>query len=319
MSEYSKGYSVGATHTPASGQPPPVFIVRLDQNEERPVDLASIVRFFWRNALLIAVFALLGGVLGFVWGRLATKVYRAQVVTSILSDTEESVLSSIPAGFAGLASLAGIPLGGGSNFSAEALALLRSRSFIEDFIRDEKLLPVLFARRWHSKEQRWLGDDPPPTLQDGYEMFTRKLLRITEDRKTGLVTLQLEWRNRLVAAQWANLLVERADRVLRRRAIEQADLAMVFLDKELQKTSVVELRQALFSAVERQTQKRMLATIRPEFAFRVVDPARASDERRYARPAKLMLLLAGLFAGGVAGTGIAMLVQYRKRSRAAQT
>ena len=61
--------------------------------------------------------------------------------------------------FGGLASLAGVNLGGGANNDTEvSLAVLRSREFTEAFIRDRNLLPLIFEECWDADANRWKGD-----------------------------------------------------------------------------------------------------------------------------------------------------------------
>lgn len=60
----------------------------------------------------------------------------------------------------GLASLAGAALGGGGNKDAY-LEYLTSHDFTARFIEDEKLLPVLFHRKWDAQRGRSSGATRP--------------------------------------------------------------------------------------------------------------------------------------------------------------
>lgn len=74
----------------------------------------------------------------------------------------------------GLASLAGVNVGGAGNNKDEYLDLW-SRGFIRRFIADNALLPVLFADDYDARTGRWTVDDPDdvPTLADGAEGLRR--------------------------------------------------------------------------------------------------------------------------------------------------
>ena len=59
-------------------------------------------------------------------------------------------------------------------------------------------------------------DDPDdvPTLADGVEYFSERVLSIDEERRTTVVTLGVKWTDREVAARWANELSARVNREL---------------------------------------------------------------------------------------------------------
>jgi len=68
-----------------------------------------------------------------------------------------------------------------------------------------------------------------------------------------------------------------------------------YLEKELGRTSVVELQQAVSRLLEHQLKQAMLAKANQEFAFKVIDPAVPPRER--ARPKRTLIVIAGLLLG----------------------
>ena len=276
------------------------------------ITLDAVLAEAWRGKWIIlacgAMFAGLAAVAAFIM----TPKYRAEIVViPVKADDARSALSSMVGQLGGLAGLAGVSLGGGGN-KDEYLQYLRSAAFTARFIEDEQLLPVLFADRWDAQAQRWDVADPAdvPTLADGVRFFNRGVRAVEEERRTGIVTLIVVWKDREQAARWANLLVERANRDLRERAIKEAQASIDYLDSELAKTSVIELRQAIYRLVESQIKTVMFANARPEYAFKVIDPAVAPDADDVVRPKKLAMILVGGVLGGGAGF---LLVLWRLR------
>lgn len=285
-----------------------------DHDALRPgvLTLDAVLAAAWRGKWIIVACAVLLAVLAGVAAFLMTPRYRAEIVViPVKADDARSALSSMVGQFGGLASLAGVSLGGGSN-KDEYLQYLRSNTFTARFIEDERLLPVLFADQWDAQALRWDVDDPAdvPTLADGVRRFNRDVRAVQEERRTGIVTLTVVWADRELAARWANLLVERANRDLRDRAIKEAQASIDYLDLELAKTSVIELRQAIYRLVESQIKTVMFASARPEYAFKVIDPAVAPDADDVVRPKKLAMILIGAVLGGGAGF---LLVLWRLR------
>jgi len=261
--------------------------------------LAAAWRQKWLVAACVAVFAGLAAAAAFTM----TPMYRAQVVViPVKADDGRAALSSMVGQLGGLASLAGVSLGGGGN-KDEYIRFLRSSDFTARFIEDEKLLPVLFAKRWDAERGQWNVEDPAdvPTVADGVRLFDAGMRNVSEEKVSGIVTLTLVWSDRELVAQWANLLIERANRDLRKRAIAEAQASTDYLNAELAKTSVLELRQAIYRLLENQIKTVMLANVRDQYAFRVIDPASAPDPDDTVRPKRLAMILLGMvFGGGVA-------------------
>ena len=230
-----------------------------------------------------------------------TPVYRVTVVMVSVSSERSSLAGSVGQSLGqlggGLASLAGLNVGPGDPGTQEALGVLRSREFGEQFIKDENLMPQLFASNWDSATQSWKAGKGVPTINKAFNYFNKGIRTVTQDNKTGLTTLQIDWRDRNAAAAWANQLLKRLNAVMRSRAIANADASIAFLEKELQTTSVVETREAINRLIETQVKQRMLANVTEEYAFRVVDPAIAPDADDPAKPPKFLLEVAGPIVG----------------------
>jgi len=285
-----------------------------DQDGIRPgeITLDAIIATAWRGKWIVLACAVLLAGLAAVAAFIMTPKYRAEVVmVPVKADDSRAALASMVGQLGGLASLAGVSLAGGSN-KDEYLQYLQSNAFTARFIEDEKLLPVLFADRWDANNNRWNVDDPAdvPTLADGVRLFERGVRAVQEDRRTGVVTLTVVWRDRELAARWANLLVERVNRDLRERAIAESDASVRYLEGELAKTAVLELRESIYRLIENQIKTVMLANVRQEYAFKVIDPAVAPDVDDVVRPKKLAMILVGGVFGGAIGL---LLVLWRLR------
>lgn len=247
-----------------------------------PAILALVHRA--RVGVILIFVVVLGSALAFAlsW----PKTYRAQVVMSIVTP-ESGGLGGLLGQFGGLASLAG--MGGlslGRSNTTEPVAVLSSREFAARFIQENDLMPTLFPRRWDAEAKRWKSDDPRkiPTLGDGVKKFTGSVRRVNIDEETGLVVLTVDWRDREKAARWANAMVARANREMRERAIAEAQKSIEYLNAEAAKSDVQPLRDAIYRVVETQVKTIMLARVREDYAFRVIDPAMVPDANKHHWP-----------------------------------
>ena len=171
-------------------------------SKNHDVDLFALVGVIVRRRLVVlsTLFVVMvgAGLLAF----LMTPVYESEVLLAPVAEEQaNNGLSAIAGQFGGLLPLAGLSGPTGSETKDQALAILRSRSFTEQFIADGVLLPILFADKWDATTSSWREEDEDrkPTLYDGYRLFDEKIRTIKEDSTTGLVTLTIEWKDRFLA------------------------------------------------------------------------------------------------------------------------
>jgi uncharacterized protein involved in exopolysaccharide biosynthesis len=228
---------------------------------------------------------------------LSTPIYRGHVLLMPAKRLPPSGLTGLTSQLGGLTAQLGLASPPADD-TQEAIATLKSRAFTYAFIQEHDLLPVLFFDRWDTQKSTWIVDDPKeiPTLADGFKLFD-DIMTVAERPDTGLVELDVDWRDPALAADWANLLVERVNRELRERAIAEAQRATEFLNEQLQQTSIVELKTAIFNLIESNVQTIMLANTRPEYAFTVIDPAVPAEINDFVRPKRLLLLIIGVVFG----------------------
>lgn len=252
----------------------------------------------WRTPALIAFGLCLA--VSVLYAILSPQVYRAQIVG--VPVTENSRLGagiSLGGGaLGGLASLAGIRVGGDIGKRAEILTILRSQEFLEDFIVDNNLLPKLFPDKWDAKAARWRSDlDEVPTPTDGFVKFSESVLRIAEDQETGLVTIATESVDREAVAAWTTGLIARLNALTKEQAIKEADASLAFLEQTLNTTERLETREAVYQLIEAQLNKAMLAKTSEEFALRTIERAVVPAEDRFVRPKRAFVVFAGFIAG----------------------
>lgn len=238
-----------------------------------------------------------------------TPWYRAQtVLVDASSDRGGSAMGAALAQLGGLASLAGVSLGSSASTTEEALAVLRSREFTEAFIREHDLMQTLLADQWDADAGHWKGSEEDwPTLNDAFKAFHEQVRTVNRDARTGLITLQILWKDPDVAASWANDLVATLNAEMRARAIASTKASVGYLAREIEKTSAVETRQAIARLMEAELNRQMLANVTEEYVFRVVDRALPPDLDDEVRPRKIVLATLGPLLGLMVGAVIVLM------------
>jgi len=266
------------------------------------VDLAAVWRKLWESRWLLAAVVVVAATVGGIATTFLPKYYEASTtLLPVESMTGAGGLGSL-GNLGNLASLAGVNLGGSADSSVEALELLKSRRFTLDFIRDRQLKPAMFPGQWDAKARSWnVSGDEIPTDENAYRIFDRKVRFISQDKKTGVISLTVRWRDPEVAAELANDLVVRLNRTMQSRAVLESDVAIRQLQAQFQQTDVVPLRGALAEVLESEVKKRTLALVRDEYVMRVIDPAVATARWEQVSPSLPLFIFGGALLGALAG------------------
>ena len=270
--------------------------------DERIALLRGFIRTAWRGRGVILIAVLVATCLGVCAAFLPHPIYKATVTIAPVQAAETSGgVAGLIGQVTGLDSLAGLT--GAARDDRIAYALLASRAFAESFIHDNSLLPVLFQSKWDREHNRWKSSEPDyaPTMDDAWELFDKHIRLLAQDQKTGIVSLSIRWRDRQLAALWANELVQRINAEMSRRVNSEADASLASLQEELTKISAVELRQVIFKLSEAQIRRKILANSRPDFVFAVIDPATVPDARRFDSPKRALTISLSIIVGLLAG------------------
>ena len=288
----------------------PVYMVHPGDQEEG-IDLLDIVDTLWQGKAVVVLVTLLVVVPALAYAFLADPVYRAEAVL-IPNDRDSG--QNMPAGMAGLAGLAGINIGSSDN-TAEVVATLSSRVFIEEFINDENLLPILFEDEWDGANERWRDEDPEewPDVRDGVKLFTEEVRFVDENSGTGLVTLAIEWTDAELVADWVGKLTARVNDRIRNRDLRESEQRLQYLNAQLQNANLVELRMAISRLIEGEVQTMTLAQAETEYAFKTIDPPRVPIEP--VAPQRILIAILSVILGGFLGV---MTVLFRSAARGPQ-
>lgn len=266
------------------------------------VDLKGILLVLLDYKLLVVAITLVCSAAAIAFAFVATPIYRAEVLATDVRDQSMGPLSSVASQLGGLASIAGMNIGGGDENRREAQAVLGSRRLAEEFIKRYDLLPVLSA-----------GAEAMPTLWQTVRKFRSNVLTIRDDARKGLTTVSMDWRDAAVAARWANDYVALANELLRTQAMDSAKRNVEYLTKQIAQTNVVEIQRVMYNLVENETKTLMLANARAEFAFKVIDPAVPPEIR--LKPQRKIIVLLGTALGFVLAAAIALVHSRLRRTR----
>lgn len=266
---------------------------RADQYES--VDLSRLTFVVWKHKWKVVAITTVFVAIALTYALAAQERFKAEVLLRPADSKTTPGISGALGGLGGLASLAGINMSTGN--SAEPAAVLGSREFTAAFITDLDLLPVLFSSKWDASNKRWKvsGFSSTPDVRDGVRYFDKTIRSVKEDKKTGFVTMTIEWSDPEVAAKWANTLVDRLNDRMRNRALAEAEANVSYLKQELASSNLVTLQQSIGHVMETELQKLMLAKATKDYSFKFIDHAVPPKWRSW--PRRGLIVLGGFFIG----------------------
>ena len=301
-----------ALQSNAGSSLPNGYYLQLGAPEEE-MDFLDLWYAITRRKLLIFLvmlgFALLGAMLAMVIPR----QYLGEATVSLISSKNTKAVSS------SVTSTPTVDLY--QPFTGDEITgLIQGRAFIYKFIQDNQLLPILFEKDWNKDKKVW-----EPTMMnrwkygetislwDGYKKFS-SMLDVETDEETNLTTITVKWTDAKLAAEWANKMVAALNSQLREQAIQESEAILTQLQAQLNKTSAVELKLALFGLMETQMAHITAAKVHPEFAMKVLDHAVIPDDQAIPY-LQLILILVCVFLGLVFSLSLVLLLHSISKSK----
>jgi uncharacterized protein involved in exopolysaccharide biosynthesis len=280
---------------PLKGPPRGYFVVLPPRVREDSISLGKLISLMRDSWVLLFLSAIGGACLAAIISLAVRSTYRAMTLAAPVTQSSGGIGGALRSQFGGIAALAGVDLGSGGGRKDESIATLSSLGFARDFIVAENLLPVLFADKWDAGANDWRDPSQAPTLEAGVKRYTQEVRTVSEDRRTGLVTVTVEWYSRELAARWANGMIEMVNDRLRSEAAQSAEKSIEYLNKELAGTSEVSLRQSISQLIEVQVNTAMMANVQRQFAFRIIDRAVPPEIRAF--PKRALFVVVGILGG----------------------
>ncbi|WP_394228303.1 Wzz/FepE/Etk N-terminal domain-containing protein [Pseudoalteromonas spongiae] len=279
-------------------------------NNIQEVSITDLVLALWQQKLKISFGVILFAVASVFYALSLPNMYRSTVTTVPAESNGSNTLSSIAGQFGGLASLAGVNLGGNDSNLTITLETMKSREFLTSLIETYDLKKELFAiESWSylSKEYTydqdvfdiennlWVREVPlpkvsEPSLLEAYIELKKEFLNIQHDPKTNVITINVTHYSPYFAQELSSNIVKEINLKMKRNDIEEADKSIKYLKEMIDETSVSKLREVFFTLIEQQEQKRMLASIQKEYALKVIDPAVVAEEKTSPKRASIVIL-----------------------------
>ncbi len=283
-------------------------------NKNDEIDIVELLYSLLRHKIKIIIITTIFAISSVFYAlSIPNQYFSSTLLVSAKSD--QSNITNSLGNIGGLSSLAGINIAASNEVSESdiAIEIMQSRSFIEDFIlKNELSVNLMAAIGWNEsskkliidekiydiKTNKWLienksGDFGPSS----WELFLKFLdiLDVSKDKQTGFITVSIEFYSPFVSKEWLDLYVDAINGYMKEKKLIEVTRNIKYLQNEINKTSVSEMREVFYTIIEDQTKNKMLAAVNPEYAFKVVNPSMIPAEK--SKPKRSFICIMGTLIG----------------------
>ena len=301
-----------------------------DQYDDE-IDLRELFGVLWGNKIKIIGITAVFSVVSVIYALSVPNQYKASALLAP-AQQQSGGLSGALGQLGGLASLAGVSIGGGdSSESQVAQEIMKSWSFIEGFIAVNDLAVEVYAAEGWSRESNqlkfdndvyevktktWLvendniGQLGPPTSWQLFEKFS-EMLAVSEDKKSGLISISIEYYSPQIAKQWLDLYILSINKHMQARQVVKVSNNIEYLEAQIEKTSITEMQEVFYTIIEEQIKSQMLAEASPDYAFVAVSPSMVPEEK--SQPKRALICILGTLLGGILSVLTVLVLHFARK------
>ena len=306
--------------------------IQNDTQYDDEIDLRELFGVLWAGSRKIIAITAVFAFVSVIYALSLSDQYKATVLLAP-ANSDSSDLSGALGQLGGLASLAGVDIGGGDSSEAQmAQEIMKSWSFIDVFIAENNIsVEVYAAEGWSrgsnelqidddiydAETKTWLvendntGEVGPPSSWVLFQAFSERLV-VSENKKSGLVTVSIEYYSPQIAKQWLDMYVAAINAHMQQRQKEKVTSNINYLQAQIDKTSVAEMREVFYTIIAEQTKNKMLSSASPEYVFVAVSPSMVPEEK--SQPQRAFICIVGTLLGGMLSVLLVLVMHYARKS-----
>tara|TARA_B100001250_G_scaffold414595_2_gene454293 strand:- start:3569 stop:4525 length:957 start_codon:yes stop_codon:yes gene_type:complete len=288
------------------------------QDNEDFIDLGEILSILLSYKKIIFIGLIISGLASIYIAKSSPDIYRSSALLEPQQNNQnQNSFSSIPAGFGGLASLAGVQLPTSSgDRGLYAIEVIKSKVFFKHLlsIDSDRILPSIMAIEsydisnkkikfdtniYDDASNKWVREVKAnqkvvPSYIEAHEHFL-SILEVFKDKKTGYIYIAIDHQSPVFAQYLLNLVILEVNNLTREMEMQETSEAIEYLTKKQLSTKVSSVKLSINNIIESQLQTQMLTNIREEFLLKTIDPPVVPEIK--IGPSRLFICVIGVFFG----------------------
>ena len=228
--------------------------------------------------------------------------------------------------------------------ASEIINLMKSNILRERMIEQHNLLPIMFYQQWDAKRQAWkksdggfsfslnplayismitkaIGPSPPrratpkkdpdaPEMWDALRALDG-ILKVTNNIKENTIVITADYRDPELAAKFVEYALKTLTDFMSSEAKRVATTNRVYLEQQLGTTMDPFIRQKTYNLIAEQIETAMMAEVKENFAFKVIDPPLAPDKK--IKPKRSQMVMLSLVVALFIGIFVAFFLEYLEK------
>ena len=292
------------------------------------IDLRELFYVLLEGKWIIVSLTAFVSIIGVIYSLLLPNIYESKAM--LVPVNSSSGISGALGSYSGLAGLAGIslPSGGDEGNSAKAIQKISSLSFFENNILPNIHLPDLMAvKSWNSKtntltfddsiydtnSNTWIRDfsypqQQIPSAQKSFEVFKTAHLSLSEDKKSGFITLAIKHQSPFIAKQWVELVINQVNAFYRQKDKSESEKAVSYLNQQISITGLSEIKQVIAQLLQEETKKLTLIEANQYYVFDYIDPPAVMEQK--SEPKRAIICILSALLGGMLSILLVLIRHY---------
>ena len=292
------------------------------------IDLRELFYVLLEGKWIIVSLTAFVSIIGVIYSLLLPNIYESKAM--LVPVNSSSGISGALGSYSGLAGLAGIslPSGGDEGNSAKAIQKISSLSFFENNILPNIHLPDLMAvKSWNSKtntltfddsiydtnSNTWIRDfsypqQQIPSAQESFEVFKTAHLSLSEDKKSGFITLAIKHQSPFIAKQWVELVINQVNAFYRQKDKSESEKAVSYLNQQISMTGLSEIKQVIAQLLQEETKKLTLIEANQYYVFDYIDPPAVMEKK--SEPKRALICILSALLGGMLSILLVLIRHY---------
>ena len=313
-----------------------------DDQPDDEINLLDYWRVIWKRRKMIGWLVAVAFLTTTVISLFMTNIYQAKAVimpvTSKDSGASGAGLTALVQQFGGLPGIS-MP---SSTSASEIVSLLKSNILREKVIQQYNLMPVLFYKRWDIEKRSWkkggVNLDPDyylaqlsravtpmlsnsiekkiPDIPDTWDALRllAEIVKINQDVKQNTISISVDFHDPDMAARIVEYFLVTLTNYMSGEAKRVAATNRKYLEEQLGSTADPFIKQKTYNMIAQQIETGMMAEVKENFAFKVIDPPLAPDKK--IKPKRIQMVILSLFAALFVGIFAAFFKEYIEKIKA---
>jgi len=305
---------------------------KTDNNEhlsdfDDEIDLRELFYVLLEGKWIIVSLTAFISIIAVIYSLLLPNIYESRAMLAPVNPS--SGINRAIGSYSGLAGIAGIsiPAVGDEGNTAKAIEKIRSLSFFKNNIMPNIHLPDLMAvKSWNAKTNTFTYDDSIfdmnsntwvrdysypqqqiPSPQESYKVFLQKI-SLSQDKKSGFVTLSVKHQSPFIAKQWVELIVNDVNTFYRNKDKLESEKAASYLNQQISMTALSEIKQILAQLLQEETKKLTLIEANQFYVFDYIDPPVVMEKK--SEPKRSLICILGALLGAMLSTILVIIRHY---------